>query len=663
MCGIAGLVNHFKSEQHNSVNQYLKLMADTLSHRGPDDEGYYLVYQDGSSDVAYGPQTHHAINQSAGYKSIDQVRGDAQIGFAHRRLAIIDSTEAGHQPMLSPDGNYSIVFNGEIYNYVELREQLSKHGYSFKTNTDTEVLLACYQHWGDFMTKYLEGMWAFVIYDKVKRMLFGSRDRFGVKPLYILKTDSFFGFASEIKALAALPFYEKKIFRPAAFEYLVNGKLEYDSNTLFVDIFEQLPSTSFQFLIAENVYKSWNHYYLGYKPDYGKFDDDKFKHHSHKVRKSITKAIKDRLIGDAPIGVCLSGGVDSSSITCLLDKILKEQPSRNIGPKIQAFTVSYTDKRLDESRYAQRVVQQVGAEWHKVTPTADGFIKNLEEVVYTQDLPILGTGTYAHYLLMKEVHDSGIKVVLDGIGGDELFSGYQHHFNIYMDDAIDNNDYLGFILNFFAANNSFASRGSYIRSRMRRSYFKLAEKYRKNLISQSTYWENTYLRSEFWGRYKKKLDISSPKNLNATMHDEFTGYKLKYMLRNADRNAMRWGVENRVPLVDNHRLVEYLFNLPIQNKIRYGQSKILLRAALGTTLPREILFRRDKKGFTGPDAKWLVENKQALLEYITPEVRDLFDVKRLSKDWNKIVSRAASDGPERLWRMIFFAVWRKVYNV
>ncbi len=662
MCGIAGIVDFRNEENKHGVPELLVMMADKLKHRGPDDEGYLLVYPDGTQP-AYGKDTNPDIKRQIGIVDINHARNGGMMGFAHRRLSIIDKSFAGHQPMQSRDGRFTMVYNGEIYNYKDLRQQLIKYGYTFQSDTDTEVLLAAYQHWGDFMTKYLEGMWAFVIWDKDKNMLFGSRDRFGVKPLYVHKGAGYFGFASEIKALVELPIMEKKVFRPAAFEYLVNGKLEYDLPSMFVDIQEVLPSTSFQFLLEERAYKSWNHYYLGYKPDLGKFDDDKFKHASHKIRKSITQSIKDRLIGEAPVGVCLSGGVDSSTITCVLDKIMRETPNENVGKRIKAFTVSYQDRKLDETRYAERVVNQVNADWTKITPTSEQFMAGLEDMAYTQDLPILGTGTFSHYLLMQKVAESGVKVVLDGIGGDELFSGYSHHFNVYMHDLWENGRYGAYLQNFLTANSSFASRGGLIRSRMWYLYFQMAEKYRKSLISQNTHWENTYLRSEFWGRYKKKFEITTMKNLNATMHEEFTGHKMKYMLRNADRNAMRFGVENRVPFVDNHSLVEYMFNTPIAYKVRYGQSKILLRSAMGTTLPREILFRRDKKGFIGPDAKWLVANKSELLSYISPEVKDLFDVKALNKDWNRIVSRANSDGTERLWRMIFFAVWRKVYNV
>lgn len=662
MCGIAGIIDFGKSETTYHLPQLLAQMGNSLAHRGPDDEGYLIAYPDGEQ-TAYGDATHPELKGKQGTVHINHAREGAYMGLAHRRLAIIDKRSIGHQPMTTPDGRLTIIFNGEIYNYTDLRVQLIKHGYSFRTDTDTEVLLACYQHWGDFMTKYLEGMWAFVIWDRDKRILFGSRDRFGVKPLYVLNTGGYFAFASEAKALAKLPFNELKIFRPVAFEYLVNGKVEAETNSMFVNIQEVPTATSFHFRLDEKVYKSWVHYYLGYKPDMGSFDAEKFKHHSHKVRKSVTQAIRDRLIGDAPIGVALSGGVDSSAIACMLDKIIRESPNENVGSRIKAFTVGYKERKLDETRYAKAVVDQIGADWYKVVPKGDQFVDELEKLAYVQDFPMLGTGTYSHYLMMQKVSETGVKVILDGMGGDELFSGYRHHFNIYMRDLWKNGNYGEWVANFLTANSSFASRGSLTRDRLRTIYFAFANKYRKSLISQSTFWEYEYMRPEFWGRYKKKMDISNRSNLNATMHDEFTGYRLKYMLRNADRNAMHFGVENRVPLVDNHRLAEYLFNMPIAYKIRYGQSKILLRSAIGNNMPREILFRRDKKGFEGPDARWLMENKGELQHFLTAEMRDLFDVKAMNKDWSKIVSRAHSDGTARIWRMLFFAAWRKAYNV
>ena len=660
MSGIAGIVSLQRNDYH--LPTLIQEMAGRLKHRGPDDEGYTLL--SGHSDYsAFGKSTQGASKKMHGLNPVTEAPADTTIAFGHRRLAVFNTGPEGYQPARYDNGRYVLVFDGDIYNFPEIRALLIKEGVTVKGETVSEILLAAFAHWGDLMANRMDGSWALLIYDKQTRTFFASRDRFGVKPFYYVKTAEYFAFASEQKALIELPFVTRRLNRGAVFEYLVMGVTEREPLGMFKEIMELMPASSLSLDLNTGIFKTWHHYHLGYKPLISEFDEDKFQKYSLRTRRLLMANMKIRLRSDVPVSACLSGGLDSASIVCLADKILKEESTDGNGKKLKVFTLAFNNKHLDESKWAQEVVKITNTDWVKVSPDFSTFFTDLEDLVYSQDLPFSGTETYAQYKLMQAIGAAGIKVTLDGQGGDELFSGYAAHFNVFMKGLVKTGEYNNFFANFLTANNSFASKTEVLSFFAKSIRNRITTHYKGRLVTRGSEPEFRYIRPEFWDRYKKRIIIENPFILNTALHHEYAGPQLKARLRSADRSSMRFGVEARVPFAEDRDLTEYIFNMPSIYKVRYGQSKLILRSAMGNTLPEKILMRRDKNAFNTPESEWLMRAKGPLREYINNDIRDLIDIKALLKDWNSVFSSAAGNGTSALWRLINFAVWRKVHKV
>ena len=416
MCGIAGIY----SQKHPLERSWITSMTNAMKHRGPDDEGYLAV----ETHARRATPLIGADSKVSG-SSIDQYQKNAGLFLGHRRLSIIDLSPAGHQPMPNSDQTLWLIYNGEIYNYLALKEELKRLGYVFKTNTDTEVILAAYEHWGKDCVKRFNGMWAFVIYDQRKNILFGSRDRFGVKPFYYFLDDDHFAFASEIKALIKMPFIKKEINQTAVYDFLTYELEEHHEETFFKSIFELFPGYSFEFNINENLLTKWPYYTLSYENKWEKFDEKKLQGHVARVKELITEAVQLRLQSDVPVGTSLSGGIDSSGIVCLINDILKKEKVACVGERQKTFTACYKDDAsIDESRWADLIIEKTKASGYKTFPDANGLLKDLEELVYAQDIPFSSSRTYAQFQVMRLASQNGIKVLLDGQGADELFAGY-----------------------------------------------------------------------------------------------------------------------------------------------------------------------------------------------------------------------------------------------
>jgi len=634
-------------------------IGKSLAHRGPDDEGY-IAFQDGKMLGLYaGKDTRPSSREMHKLTSVSEA-GNPQIMFAHRRLSIIDTSSNGWQPMSYDNGRYWIVYNGELYNYIAIREELVELGFTFATRTDTEVILAAYKAWGDQMVNRFFGMWAFVIYDTEERRIMGSRDRFGVKPLYYIKTDEYIAIASEQKALVNLPIYNKKINRRAAFDFLVNGALEREQNGMFDGITELTPSSSFSFTEHDGLMKQWHYFGIAYKPELGEFNEEKLRGYAKKLRRMLSENISAHLMSDVQMGLSLSGGIDSSTLAMMIQRQMNDKSLPQIGDKQKMFTVVFPGHNADESKWAQIVAEETKADWYQIKPTAQGMIDTLETVALTQDLPFLGMNTYSHYAMMEEMKKQGIKVTIDGQGADEMFGGYPSHFVTYMRDLIRHGHFASYGLNMAAANNSFASRNMLVRENAKRYYMAFMKKYTGSFLRRTDTAEYGYLRDEFWDRYSRKLTVPEiPGVINAHLFMDFTGHTLKSLLRATDRNSMHFGIEARTPFADDAKMAEYVFRINGIYKIQFGRGKHLLRSAIGNVLPEKILYRRDKMGFATPQDDWFKEKAKDLHDYIGPNLKDVIDYKMLSKDWGKLCKRPNV----RLWRIVSFAVWRQVYGI
>ena len=665
MCGIAGIIN--LSGQTSDISVHIKQMCDKIKHRGPDGEGFLFFKNDEVISCFAGDTPQKGINSNFQYSpkvDINSIGTDYYGAFGHRRLSILDLTEAGHQPMCTGDGEIWVTYNGEIYNYIELREELERDGFNFKTNTDTEVLLNAYQKWGVDCLNRFNGMWAFVILDKKKNILFGSRDRFGVKPFYYSLDSDHFTFASEQKAIVSLPFVSTTINSKAVFDYLVLGVSEKEEEGMFKNIFELMPSHSFIFDLNSKDLKKWKYYDLEYQDKWENFDQNKESEIINNSTSLVREAISLRLRSDAPVGSCLSGGLDSSAIVCTINKLLEESSIAQIGEHQQVFTACYDDPKYDESNWAKKVVGQTKTSWHKAFPTSELLLNELEHVTFIQDIPVFSSSTFSHYQVMKLANEKGIKVTLDGQGGDEVFAGYDPQVISYWFEIIKNFK-VGKLLNEF----NISERSIVSRSHLSQNILKylilnylpssaVKEFYKKAAIYK-------YINPQFWDQHVENVKEVTPQvkpSLNKVLHEYLTGPKLKVLLKTSERNSMAHSVESRVPFADDINLIEYMFKIPSAYKIKNNVTKHLLREATNGILPEEVRQRTDKVGFSTPEITWLREINGDLKAYITDDLKEFLNVSKINKNWDNFFSDKA-DNTQLIWRLVNFAVWKKVYKL
>jgi asparagine synthase (glutamine-hydrolysing) len=565
MCGIAGII---QTDGSGYGLEHLKKMTDALSHRGPDGEGWW---QNGSGKVLLG----------------------------HRRLSIIDLSGAGKQPMHYLD-RYTIIHNGEIYNYIELKEELQKQGYSFQTKTDTEVIAAAYDYWQDECVEQFDGMFAFAIWDNEDEVLFAARDRFGEKPFFYYRDDQKFLFASEMKALWAAG-VERRPNLKMLFNFITIGYVdnpEIPAETFFEHIGKLPPAhrlTCFTSLNDLSIDRYWE---IDSEDINDRIkDEEAIEQFNHLFQTSV----KRRLRSDVSVGTSLSGGLDSSSVIAIASLLSAPHSS------FTAFTAVFPGFERDESPFAKRVAEDFNLE-HFITNVNEGdLINDLEKICYQQEEPFGSASVIAQYKVYELAKQHNIKVLLDGQGADEILAGYPKYYKWYWQELFRK-------LRLFRSGELKAARQLGVTEE-----FGL-----KNAIAAwfpdfaSIVLERQYLlhalrhedlTKEFVQLQSKEAYYTAPAyyNLTGVLHFNTFSHGLEELLRYADRNSMGHGREIRLPYL-SHELVEFLFSLPSKFKIRKGYTKWLLRKAMTEKLPGEIAWRKDKVGFEPPQKQWMHHN-------------------------------------------------------
>lgn len=657
MCGITGIFSYGRPIGPEAIRS----ATDAIRHRGPDDEGFLAI------DTASGRIDHLTGDDSrVPGQHISGFASSADLYLGHRRLSIIDPTPSGHQPMANHDSSLWIVFNGEIYNYLELRKELVALGHTFRTSGDTEVILAAYSQWGGECVHRFNGMWALVVFDRRRGVLFGSRDRFGVKPCYYWHDDGRFAFASEIKGLLQIPFVEKRVNPAAVFDYLVMGLEEQGEEGFFCGIHELQPAHNFEIDLRSGAFRKWRYYTLEFEERWQRYDELTARAHVEEVREKLFAAVRLRLRADVTVGSCLSGGVDSSTIVCVINELLKGESLGQVGEKQQVFTACYDRPEIDESNWARMVVEQTRTVWHRTYPRAEELLQDLEDLVYTQDIPFGSTSIYAQYRVMRLARDNGVKVVLDGQGADELFTGYAPYYRAFYAQLLASGDFSRILSELRNMGNAPLRPRMLFASLMKLYLLRHLPATLRKAAQQRGSRENLYLAPDFWQMYRDRLDLVKDKvavNLNEMLQKYLTSQSLKPLLKYEDRNSMRFSIESRTPFADDLPLIEYVFNVPASYKIHAGWSKSLLREAAGGFLPERIKTRRDKVGFATPEYYWLNELAGRLREYLGDDLGEYLQVGRLRTDWESLLRGQATSGITNIWKFINLGAWLKVYRL
>jgi len=637
MCGIAGIVN-FNVAPVDRAD--LERMNETLAHRGPDDSGLVML-GDTKDDCRF-------------FRSPAVNGGESRCaGFAHRRLSIIDISAEGVQPMSIDDGAVWIVFNGEIFNYIELRNELAARGRRFTTGTDTEVLLHAYDEWGTACLERFNGMWAFAIWDTRRRRLFMARDRFGIKPFYYAWDGKRFAFASEPKALLALDWVSADPDDRAVADYLVHSRVDCFRRTFFSVIERLEPGCFIDVGFGDGTLPDQTHWWRLEDTVYDPPASDG--ECAERFKELFESSVRFRLRSDVPVGTCLSGGLDSASVVCVARPWLEPGNQKAYSA---VFDQSFAE---DETQWVDEVGKFADVESHRVTPSPARLAEDIQRFIRTQDEPFGSTSQYSQYAVFRLARENGTTVTLDGQGADEELAGYHYLFPVH-------------IAGLAAAGKPFEAMrefGAFIRRTnaavpasvlatgagflSHRAMIRWANRYD---ASRSVSWVNGDI-------VKRAAGIGDPPvpagfdRLNGRLYELFAVSSLPALLRYEDRSSMAFSIEARLPFMD-HRLVSFIFSLSARHKIRDGYTKHVMREAMRGIIPERVRTRTDKIGFAIPEASWW---RSELLPFVREVLGDkrtrgrgLYDVEKLLALVGANAAGKIQTG-RAIWRALCMELW------
>ncbi|MDB6097042.1 MAG: hypothetical protein JWM09_1320 [Francisellaceae bacterium] len=643
MCGIFGILST-NSQYHQP--DLLKKINNKLRHRGPDDTGF-LSYNSSKKITTSVTADSHATGI---------------LTLMHRRLSILDLSKLGWQPMVSFDNQYAIVFNGEIYNFIEIKEELIKKGYIFKSHSDTEVLLNAYHAWGEKCLNKLIGMFSFCILDLKKEILFCVRDFFGIKPFYYYLADNIFCFASEPQVILEIPGIHSKANLQRVFEYLIYGQQE-TTNTSFFEGIKQLPPSHYMTISLSdykkiNIHQYW-HIDLTNKSTLDYSSATKY------LKSLFEKSVQMHLRSDVKVAANLSGGIDSSAIVMMVKKYLSS------GLDLQTISYIAEEKNINEEKWIDIVNKASHSIPCKIKPSSDDLIDDLNELVRVQGEPVGSSSAFAQFRVFQAIKKLGIKVVLDGQGADELLAGYRSYLFAYLESLIKNKNFfnaLPFMFNVSKLPNMISFKNLLL----------LAKGYKNKLLPSSNILPNI---DDVVGSFPQWINGQVIKSNNLSpfqswtaktnykmkeqLHYTFVEQSLPVLLRIADRNSMAFSIESRLPFL-TPQLAQFVFSLPenyiIDNKAR---TKAIFRDSMKDIVPAEILSRKDKIGFSTPEETWLRINHEWVTTILNSETAHsipFFEHKKLIQEWSEF-SFGRSNFDWRFWRWINLIQWSKCYNV
>lgn len=614
MCGIAGCF------AYDDTEKILEKMNAAMTHRGPDGDGKVYFAEKG-----------------------------VKIGLAHRRLAIIDR-KGGKQPMKSANNpNYEIIYNGEVYNYQELKAELLAENpkLKFRTTSDTEVVLEAFIRWGDKAFDKLNGMFGLAILDRSKGQITLARDHFGIKPLYYYQEGKNVLFASEIKTLLASGKVKTEPNDKIIYRYLKFRVQDDADETFFTNIYRLLPGEMMTISKSGVKKKMYTHLReelieLAKKPQ--AYSEEAAAEYGRR----LDEAVKMRLVGEVPVGTSLSGGLDSSSVAALISKNLEED-SKNaslemVGTRQNTFSAVFPNSANDEEAYVDSLIDKYPnkIKAHKIKPTPKSFLEDLQDFVRTQEEPIISTGPYAQYAVMREAAKH-VTVLLDGQGADEMMAGYDPYYYVYLNQLKTRKQYKRLVAETMKS----------------KDIVKKILKGRRNKLKPIT----NLMQPEFAEKYTSEKMVVINNDLKMRLLDDIFKNSLPSLLRYEDRNTMRFSLEGRVPFIDKE-LLKYLFSLDESAILNAGWNKNILRESMKGILPEKIRARRNKIGFTTPEGEWFKKIHKDLEKILASDEfahRKYFNQLEVLRQF-KLDEKGKGDyGSMAFWRIINVELWLREF--
>jgi asparagine synthase (glutamine-hydrolysing) len=619
MCGIAGIID---LENKPIAPGLLLAMNREIAHRGPDDEGYVLIDRLESRFKAYsGTSSPPGIKAQLATLTAGDFFPTATIGLSQRRFSIIDLSAQGHQPFFDQSASCTIVFNGEIYNYLEVREQLIAQGIKFSTQSDTEVFVEAYKYWGTECFAKLNGFWAMALYDFRERRLIVSRDRIGKKPLYWTKVGARLYFGSEIKALLQVPELRRnrKVNEESVYQWLAVGRKDLNFSTCFEGIYS-LPSASWAVIdkdFPNNIKTFWS------VPTERRSEKDiTIKDAAGTLRELLLDSVRIRLRADVPLSVELSGGLDSSTLVASTAQVF--------SGKTTTYTVRFPDKRCNEEPFARSVAHHYKTDYRVLESPTGNFWSQILPFTYLEEEPYHSPNLQTNQVIWSQMRAMGTKVSLNGAGGDESFAGYSAYYLPAQIENLLDGRFDAYLTNAFKY-----SQGRTNVLGFSRPLIALAMDAAKRRTPHS-WWHNQTI------PHFKGTASSHPSSrlvtLSQALYSDMTNTLMPYWLRSGDRGYMGVPLEVRAPLLD-YRLVEFAFQLPVTYLFRDGWHKWILRKAVEDLLPENVVWRRQKMGFPFPFERFYSENEQIvdiILEGSENPYIDFSHKKHFRHDWKTL---------------------------
>lgn len=644
MCGIAGVLN-FKG--HSPLNHLIKL-SDGMKHRGPDDEGFYVIHKVGNKGVDYiGNSSNPNITDFKHFNTA-QSQSFTQ-GILHRRFSILDTSIKGHQPIKTEDGKLILSFNGEIFNYVEIREELLEKGYEFISTSDTEVVLKAYQEWGVDCFNMFNGFWAIAILDLRKNICVLSRDRFGQKPLYYYEKDQTFYFSSEINNLRSICPEINTVNKESAYLYLYHDRRDSFTSSMYEDL-QSVDRSNYMIVdLTTGQHKSKIYW------DYPQVDSSNSKKTADELAEELSsiieEAVKVRLRSDVPFAANLSGGLDSATVVYHASEILKKE-----NKKITTHTFEYkNNKTLSEKDDAGLIARTCNTDHDVLYFDSDDIWEDLEKLVKFLEEPIHSPAAYIQWLAWRKIADMGFKVILHGAANDELMMGYSYFLEIQ--DKYDIRRF-NFPLR-MQGNNIF-----YYKNILRLIKWTLKKEliFRPKNNPLNKHPKNRVFKEEFLNDHISSYNkithlLRSSDNGVKRRYADFRSLRIPFWNNYMDKSMMNIPIEVRQPFLDKN-VVEFCFKNSEKVFYHKGWSKYLLRKSLKEYLPKRITWNNRKKGFSSPTRDWLIKNKKSNLDILksNTDLNDFINVSYIEENYDSL-------NHNLLWRIVNFAIWLDVCKV
>ena len=607
MCGISAIIN---SSSKPVAIELLRRMNAQIRHRGPDGEGFFI---------------------------------DGPVGLGHQMLKIMDLGPANAQPMRFKE--YVISYNGEIYNFREIRKELRQLGYEFQTETDTEVLLAAYDAWKEDCVHHLNGMWAFVLYDEKKKSIFASRDRFGIKPLCYMQLHEKFLIGSEIKQFTAFNEFNAKLNQRTAFDFLYNGKLNVNEDSMFENVRFLPAGSNLSYSLATHTYKINKWYELNptsKKPNISLPDAlDEF-------RRLFSESVLNHLYAHVPLGSCLSGGADSTSMLAV---------ANNAGVRLTTYSSCFLSKECNEIDYINAAVDFYQVPNYKIYPDVHELITQgeLEKLVYQQDQPITCGSFYSEYKVYSLAARHKTRVILGGGGADEYLGGYGEFYHVFLKSLFRRGKIFAYTSEFLQL--------PQVKIRlveMLRPFLRVFGKRYDGI--QDNGFKNSFNKEWFNENFVEQDSPQDLKNVDQLSNSALLNYSLPHQLHSEDRSSMSFSLESRLPFLD-HRLVEFCLSLPDEFKLRNGTTKYILRESMRSILPN-VVYKRSKFGLPGPEEPLFKSHLPTITENFEEMVGNYPEIFS-----DQVLTLLRNYGEKKipyhnfLFRLLSFGAWAKSFNV